>query len=554
LERKVSFACHLVTKKQEEDLLLKQKIMARPILLTLLLAASQEQFSTASIFRRYREGGSNGRNLQFDGIDIPGLIPTPNWTNIDWSLPADPQEWNNFNWTDDSWQDFLQNVNQAIDFCPFVELAVGIGQEFGSEGDCTCREAEGGDFFLQVKCGFGNICLDSTLCASADLNFTADQTSGMMNISTCVDSTNTGLEEICFSYTLDTTPDVAQTCEATYGGQSCVCDIENLCLKLDCSAYLPGAKMDTCQILSTEFAIDAESWIPSLDIFDDLFNGTFSFDEVNWDNLDWANVDWDNFNFDLVNWTAMDWPTMTWDSIFGETLLMTEDICPILTEQILKLDDQLAGSCTCNNDAGYNNVLCKFVSQCTADIPDFDGDENDGATAISRTNMNSGLCGDILFDLGFNDGIDSIDTKLCVDFEEDIHPTTCIDFGIPFADTESDPTCTATYGGKACTCSIDKDLCVVVDCSEWEETAIMDTCQKISPVETTEVREMVPKFGIPSAASADEGGTPSAATGDESETVEGGTESELKDSASSGIVFGVVGMMIATLSTFAFIA
>merc|ERR1711937_276056 len=58
------------------------------------------------------------------------------------------------------------------------------------------------------------------------------------------------------------------SCEATYGGNQCECTMDgNFCMTIDCTPFLEGGKMDTCQMLSMIDAGDLASWFPNFDAF-----------------------------------------------------------------------------------------------------------------------------------------------------------------------------------------------------------------------------------------------------------------------------------------------
>lgn len=488
------------------------------------------------------------------------MMTMPDWANVDWgAIFGSPEssniDWEGMEWTSESWQDFLNNITSTADpttvsVCPIVELAMGIGEAFGVAGGCTCvengkdeGEATSNNNFLQIQCGFQDLCLDNgeesaALCASAGLNFTVEEGTGAVTTAVCLDFPDDTLAEVCFSYQLEVGSDnLAQSCSATYDGKACQCQIgpDDLCLLVDCSAYLPGAKIDSCQQLAFVETDDALSLIPEFDIFDGFMNGTFVFENIDWNAIDWNNIDWTNFGFDQVNWTSMDWPSLTWGSVFSN-ITDSVDICPILTQEVLGMDDEIEGSCTCSGDlsSGFN-VRCSFEKQCAGPVA-----IDDGAVAIARQSSTlipstDEICGDVVLDLGFEGTVGSVNGNLCVDFAEDVHPTTCIEYSIPIADLTSLPTCTATYGGQPCNCVIDESLCVAVDCSEYEETAVMDQCQILSVDETTtEVQSvLVPKFSIPLSAGTDveEGTTDEQVPEDNS--AGGSAANELKDGAYS---------------------
>lgn len=441
-----------------------------------------------------------------DGDGIPDWMDfeMPDWTNIDWDqFSFQDFDWKNIDWTPERWDNFLQGLkdgdvaeSQPLEFCPILEAAVGIGQSFGLAGDCSCESEVGNG--LSIECGFEECLEPSVVCGSIGLNVTIDDDSGFVRTSVCVDTALGKYEEICFDYQLEAPYEMANifdlehTCEASYGGNPCKCEIEDYCLAVDCSAYLPGAKMDTCQYLSFDQAEDAKSLIPNFPIFNDTFDGVFEFESINWTNFDWDNLDWDNFGFDRVNWTNIDWEETFWGSLFPEDMPVVE-VCPVLSSRVLRMsEDILERGCSCagEQESGYN-ILCSFENQCAAP-------NDNGAIAISEVDPSNEaiMCGSVALDLGFGN-VGSISGSLCVDFDEEIHPITCIDYSIPIADQESTPTCEATYGGQLCSCTIDEALCVQVDCSDFEKTAVMDTCQVLSLEGLQDLEKLIPEFGIP---------------------------------------------------------
>ena len=122
------------------------------------------------------------------------------------------------------------------------------------------------------------------------------------------------------------------------------------------------------------------------------------------------------------------------------------------------------------------NILCSFDDICTSD---------------------PSLCGDAAIDFGF-DTVAGVNANLCVEFDNGVHPITCVDFDIPFAQDRTTPmTCQATYDGETCDCSIDESSCVLIDCSMYEPTAVMDTCQKFGLKQSGDVSSLIPRFDIP---------------------------------------------------------
>merc|ERR1712110_239645 len=89
----------------------------------------------------------------------------------------------------------------------------------------------------------------------------------------------------------------------------------------------------------------------------------------------------------------------------------------------------------------------------------------------------------------------AVDSEFCVDFTNDEHAITCMGFDIPIAGTSA-PTCTASYGGKPCECTIDDDFCVSLDCSEHNADAVVNTCEMLS-WEGADASSFIPRFQLP---------------------------------------------------------
>lgn len=431
-----------------------------------------------------------------DGNGLPDLFPDfgsdinldlPDWLDIDWDdFDWDHFDWRNRTWNNGEWADFLHGLwgedgfgqpiqDLDVTVCSILETAVGIGQSFGLAGGCYCDGSPNED--LTIQCSFLE-CVDDSTTTCGNLALELDLTDATATVSTsaCVDLANDSYEEVCFSYELDMThTQLEQTCNATYGGNPCECSIQDFCLMLDCSAYLPGAKMDTCQHLALDKEEDAGLFVPRFPIFEEGFSG-FSFGDIDWTNLNWDLLDWKNFNFDMVDWTGVDWEKITWGSLFGNDA-SDAGVC-IALGRALAMDGAIANGCYCEgeDDDDELTMTCPIDEVCTSD---------------------SLLCGNI--SLGFNFlTVDGIGGSFCVEFVDDVHPTTCLNYTIPVADKETSPTCHATYGGNECTCTISDDTCVLIDCSEFEPSAVMDTCQKLELNETESIVNYVPAFAIPS--------------------------------------------------------
>ena len=222
-------------------------------------------------------------------------------------LPSWAEGWlnetiGNTDWSsDNAWTTWFDNLlansggADGLDICPLLETAVGMGQAFGIEADCTCT----GDMMteMQIACSFEQ-CIDTStildgvttavsstsrqadddtnsLCGMIGLNITFGGTAGGVTTSVCADFPGEQYQETCFSYEVSmvsgSTP--TQSCMATYGGLECDCSIDNtFCLNVDCSSYLPGAAIDTCQMLSMQNEKDLMTWLPQFEVFASNFS------------------------------------------------------------------------------------------------------------------------------------------------------------------------------------------------------------------------------------------------------------------------------------------
>ena len=490
----------------------------RLVIASLCVSAALGVSRSYTSLRKHRQLNSFFQDS--DGNGIRALFNVQGGTDeksLDWNqFRVQDFNWSKIDWTPNTWNNFLQSLKSdnttgtiASEFCPVLEAAVGIGQSFGLAANCSC-DGKVGDR-LSIDCDFDKCLGTSFFCGLVGLDFTFANDTGLVKTSVCVDTALDQYEEICFAYEL-LAPDIMnnifnleQRCEASYGGNPCTCSISDFCLAIDCSAYLPGAQMDTCQHLSFDQAADATSLIPHFSIFNDTFNDTFQFGNINWTNLDWAHLDWNNFGFEKVNWTGADWGSTFWGSLFPPKIPLAE-VCPILTGRVLRMnEDVFGGGCSCakEQERGYN-VNCFFQHEC-ARVKD------GGAVALSHAGGSgtATVCGNVTLDFGFH-SVGSINGSLCVDLDQDIHPVTCIDYAIPIADQATVPTCGATYGGQSCNCTIDKNLCVKVNCSSYDPTAVMDTCQVLSVAGLKDVGKLIPDFGIPDTPSPSPSGPPKA--------------------------------------------
>lgn len=323
------------------------------------------------------DGASDGVVGNFDGSNIGG---NPN-NDVQW---GDAGAW-------DEWLAMLVDLDGNgilnggangnggldLDVCTIVEAAIGMGAGFGVEANCECN----GDFDtgFEIDCKF-DACNappsgGSDVCGTVDLAFVFGGPNGIVDMTACVDDFETGgdnsvneseFKKTCFSYGIDLTVaegETTQTCEATYGGQQCDCNIENdVCLKADCSRFVPGAKIDTCQILSMTGDEALENWIPDFDVFQSNFE--LRAENVPWNGLDFENMDFENFDMGEVQWgeyynNAAEKAT-TWIDLIGDNPtfldanaegLVSSGACMLLT-QAANLSNELGveGECECEYD------------------------------------------------------------------------------------------------------------------------------------------------------------------------------------------------------------
>jgi hypothetical protein len=394
------------------------------------------------------------------------------WGNIDWGNI----DWADFDLGTVDWEKVLNLDN--FDACPLVERAVGIGENFGIAGDCACK----GDFAsgVAVDCIFENECTadDGGICGTVSISYSF----GDLNSATarpCVDVTSDGeTRKVCFSYDISMRDKETQNCTASYADNDCVCTIdEHFCISVDCSSSLPDAKTDTCQMLRWEEEWDAETFILRFPVFKEGYQGA-KFADVEWRNIDWKNLDWSKFSFQNIDWGNADVKSLDLTSIFEDTNLEDFTVCSVL-ENIVGMNDEFgeAGECVCDgNILDGMSVECNFENACSDDEQDE-------------------ICGSVDLKLSY-DNMATVSSNVCVNYSEDEHPETCFSYNIPLGD-RSEQECSATYGGENCLCEIDQDtLCINVNCSMYETSAVTNTCQSLS-VEYSDASAFVPKFAVP---------------------------------------------------------
>jgi hypothetical protein len=208
---------------------------------------------------------------------------------------------------------------------------------------------------------------------------------------------------------------------------------------------------------------------------------------IPWENIDWDILDFANFNFSAIEWTSPDWLTTGWADIVGNAEGSVSDgVCTLMSKAVQMTEELgLEGSCTCDAANGLK-MNCAFEELCTT-IPD----SGDGEP----------MCADVNVTLTY-DKLAGVDSTVCLDYEGDAYQVTCFTYTIPVVGQAEQPECSATYGDESnvCQCTIDKDLCVSIDCTEFEPTAFTDTCQVVS-LEGAKAESLMLQFEAPDEAS-----------------------------------------------------
>eukprot|EP00980_Cylindrotheca_fusiformis_P004360 scaffold925_cov129-Cylindrotheca_fusiformis.AAC.13 len=394
------------------------------------------------------------------------------WFDFDFSqFDFDNFTWDLINWNHSTWDEFVGDMDfdrPDVDFCSILERAVGIGNDFGVEGDCSCKGGSGDlDGDLAIKCDFQYQCYEQNApsCSEVKVNYT---TGDEIAVGACVDYIGETIPEVCFSYSYDIANPGGQSCTAQYDGNECECEIEDFCLRLNCSMYLPGAAMDSCQFLQTTTGEDIATFLPQFPVLDENF--TQFFDDIPWGSLDWENLDTKNFKM-----SSVEWGSNARTQSFRDVINVDPNdglLCPIL-QTFLDMSDELSsdGGCTCNEgtDEGFS-MSCSFNEACVSDD----------------------VCASVGLDFAFNK-LGAVSSEACANFANDGHPETCFAFDIPLADSNLSPTCSATYGGRDCFCTISDEFCVAIDCSEHEPAAVTDSCQVIDLTKSDSL-SLIPRF------------------------------------------------------------
>jgi hypothetical protein len=379
---------------------------------------------------------------------------------IDW---GNPDAW------DDWFVGLLQETEAMVseltefDVCTIIEEGIGIESEFGAAANCGCL----GDFGsgLEVDCSFEN-CWESVspefdgICSTVDLNFSFGGPDGTIDFRAC--SNTEGFEEICFSYQLDIKGSddsiwPTQTCEATYGGQPCSCNIDSgVFLSVDCSSLLPGATFGAVKedLLSTVDIEDLEHWFPEFDMVQLDFQ--LAANTVPWETLDLENLDFDNFDITAVEWGGENGDfefdfdgefedfvadlESTWRDLFGDNPTffdadekLSDGVCTLMA-QAVDLSEELGadGSCSCGyeDSTGVMALSCAFSETCVAE---------DESTTTGDNILGIGLpplCGSVTMNLTYAN-LAEIYADVCVTYSD--FPKTCYSYGIPFASSPFPP-------------------------------------------------------------------------------------------------------------------
>mmetsp|Transcript_34672 Transcript_34672/g.72670 ORF Transcript_34672/g.72670 Transcript_34672/m.72670 type:complete len:589 (-) Transcript_34672:136-1902(-) len=442
---------------------------------------------------------------------------------INWGKAGAWNEWLSASIEPDGRADGIGGID--LDVCTLVELAIGMGPSFGIEANCECT----GDFGtgLTIGCSFDECAPgeDPDVCGTVDLSFEFGGPDGTIAMTACADYEDDQYEETCFSYGIDVRGDdntagLKQTCEATYGGEPCGCEIENhFCLSVDCSALLPGAKMGTCQFLSMADEIDSSSWFPDFEIFQPGFE--LLADEIPWDTLAFDVLDLDNFDVSAIQWWGSNLTSSntTWVELLrenptafvGETIEtgVSAGVCAVLAKAVNLTDDMgIEDNCECgkNDVTGDLEVSCSFEDYCTVSL------------------LGLPLCGAVDMNVSFR-SLTEVDVNICVRYE--LFPETCYSYEAPIIGTppsdevtgnvyavdsntgngdssirvESDRECSVSYGGEEnyCKCTMDENSCMTVDCTEFEALAVTDHCQPVNLLATSDPSELILAFRAPGA-------------------------------------------------------
>ena len=452
----------------------------------------------------------------------------------------------------------------SINFKVDLDGDANNGKEEEQEGD----DGKGDDNGPEGGIGNGIIIdegEDVPVAILSDLFANIGNDGGYASSTVCVDMEDDDLLETCFTYQIPLTFEGINdlddhTCYATYGGQDCVCRIEEpFCLYLDCTIPTndPDAKLDTCQPFQMVTAKDATTLLPKFPSFmqsggkkkengnknDGVINlipgGDNEGDDGNDDNdsnhnnpiaIDWDIVDWETFDWQNFDWTNVNWDITGWENFLKDLPQFDDadgdatssiDVCSMV-ESVIGISQEfgIAGDCTCDGSIETGlNVQCQFENECVTPPapPKTPVSPSSSGVATTRNGSMGGsdiatsaedVCGSVTMDFNVKN-YEMVSVRVCIDFDKDEYDEYCFTYDIPMtpqtedadgSNTEWVPSCVATYGGNTCKCEVDHLVCVQVDCSDYLEDAKSDTCQDlrwaIGDLDSDAINEFLPNWEV----------------------------------------------------------
>jgi hypothetical protein len=250
---------------------------------------------------------------------------------------------------------------------------------------------------------------------------------------------------------------------------------------------------------------NATSWLDD-DVFQNASSLLDEFLMIDFDAIDWETVDWANFD-----WNSTDWMDHDWSQVLGQLIseagLDELDVCSIL-QTVVGMSEELSimGSCTCEgNITSGMSIECSFTDVCHHNTTAATSTTEEEIALIDET---VAFCGSTEVQFQF-DSLEALTTTVFVDFKDDRLSDMSYSFRLPLAGQWDDWTfaggntteCLAVYGPEEqeCTCTVAHDtntdspttsitrsssssgggLCIAVDCSMYQEGAVMETCQNL---------------------------------------------------------------------------
>ena len=369
-------------------------------------------------------------------------------------------------WAEESWDNLIEKIDREIelgigssaDRCALVKQAIGMGESFFEAAECECDEESTKDGFMHnlvtLNCWYDTcIPLDEDtnsppICGQGQIEISVGKSwpGKRMDLNACTKMDETQ-RPVCIYYELTSTtdnedsehnkdekdpldsflPEVTQSCSMEYEGIECPCTVEDLyCVAIDCSPILPDVvSVNGCQTLSLADAAGLGTWIPDLKVFRKT-------DEQDDTDATEAPVG------DPIEPPAEPNETPT---------QATDDATCHLLEQATNVPKDLL-TCSCE----FDRLYC-----------DLDGVAKD------------------FLELYFV-STSEIHTDICVRYNSD-QPELSYGYSLPFGDsedyTEPPSPCWAYYGRDRCTCTIDENSCLSVDCSGVANGVFTKTCQVV---------------------------------------------------------------------------